>query len=383
MGRRLPWKKEASSGAGSPATTPRLSSARGLPRIPTTPAAPKTGSTKITNSDRLERPVKSPSTSPPPAPPEEEYMIDGMDQDGRWRMVEDEFVSVARRFTAHLHAAEYQRLKKAAKEKNEQYTSKIARPVIGVMSEPARKRKERSELKTRQMDALKRARVQDEEDDASPWTGTHLHNLMESPGRQPSKLTSAISIHSSTRASAGFKSTSQSQEGGLFARGTRDPIDLLEINDEDDTDESNSNSDLGTASILASSKTSTTRQRDSMIAMLDRNQSSWNKKSRKEPTPPVRTNQERVSRQNISSSPSIQNLKSSTFPVPSRPGRQSLANEKVEPQNVPKDDEDDGGFGFMNAMAQRRKNSRRRRPLQAYDSKPQPKVPDLDDIPFL
>src|ERR1700760_3691392 len=41
-------------------------------------------------------------------------MIDGYDADDGWRMVEDEFFLTARRFTAHLHQAEYKRLNKLA-----------------------------------------------------------------------------------------------------------------------------------------------------------------------------------------------------------------------------------------------------------------------------
>jgi hypothetical protein len=52
------------------------------------------------------------SSSPPPGPPPEEYMISGLEHDDGWVMVEDEFVTTARVLTAHLHHADYQRLKK-------------------------------------------------------------------------------------------------------------------------------------------------------------------------------------------------------------------------------------------------------------------------------
>lgn len=41
-------------------------------------------------------------------------MIEDYDNDDKWRMVEDEFFTTARLFTAHLHLAEYNRLKKEA-----------------------------------------------------------------------------------------------------------------------------------------------------------------------------------------------------------------------------------------------------------------------------
>src|ERR1700759_4337684 len=54
---------------------------------------------------------RNPSSSPPPAPPQEEYMISGLEHDDGWVMVEDEFLTTAKLFTAHLHNADYQRLK--------------------------------------------------------------------------------------------------------------------------------------------------------------------------------------------------------------------------------------------------------------------------------
>jgi hypothetical protein len=46
-------------------------------------------------------------------------MRDGLDADDAWRLVEDEFEVTAKLFTRHLHHAEYQRLKRLAKTRNQ------------------------------------------------------------------------------------------------------------------------------------------------------------------------------------------------------------------------------------------------------------------------
>ena len=45
-------------------------------------------------------------------------------------MVEDELLHTARRFTAHLHRAEYDRLKRQARTQNANTVSEMERPVI-------------------------------------------------------------------------------------------------------------------------------------------------------------------------------------------------------------------------------------------------------------
>ncbi|KAG7288130.1 hypothetical protein NEMBOFW57_007653 [Staphylotrichum longicolle] len=67
-------------------------------------------------------------------------MIEGIDHDDMYRMVEDEFLSVAGDFTRHLHAAEYQRLKGLAKSENAETIQNISRPVTGEMTDLVRRR---------------------------------------------------------------------------------------------------------------------------------------------------------------------------------------------------------------------------------------------------
>jgi hypothetical protein len=56
------------------------------------------------------------------------FMVDGIENDDGWMMVEDELLMTARQFTAHLHHAEYQRQKELARSRP---TDRVARPPGG------------------------------------------------------------------------------------------------------------------------------------------------------------------------------------------------------------------------------------------------------------
>src|ERR1700712_2147887 len=58
-------------------------------------------------------------------------MVDGLDGDDAWVMVEDEFLNTAKIFTQHLHHAEYQRLKKLARARSASTMSSIMRLTDG------------------------------------------------------------------------------------------------------------------------------------------------------------------------------------------------------------------------------------------------------------
>lgn len=75
--------------------------------------------------------VRNPSSSPPPTTPEEEPMIDGLENDDGWVMVEDEFLTTAKLYTAHLHHADYQRLKKLSRVRAVSTMTGIERPTDG------------------------------------------------------------------------------------------------------------------------------------------------------------------------------------------------------------------------------------------------------------
>lgn len=151
------------------------------------------------DSDTSRRPHLSrfPSTSPPPEPLREEFMIEGPRYDDRYRMVEDEFLAVAGEFTRHLHAAEYQRLKSLASSKNAETIDNISRPVTGAPTDAVRQRHARLETAARQQKGLTKVlgkRVDHDSDSGDkPWTGTSLQGLMDSPRKKKVPLNRSLS----------------------------------------------------------------------------------------------------------------------------------------------------------------------------------------------
>lgn len=75
--------------------------------------------------------LRNPSSSPPPVAPKEELMINGLEHDDGWVMVEDEFLTTAKLYTAHLHHADYQRLKNLSRVRAVSTLSGIERPTDG------------------------------------------------------------------------------------------------------------------------------------------------------------------------------------------------------------------------------------------------------------
>ncbi|KAL2259567.1 hypothetical protein VTK26DRAFT_6719 [Humicola hyalothermophila] len=188
MPRQLPWKVNATANQGS--ARPRPGSTPSTNRSPAPPhrstPAPRARSTPRRSLGLT--PVRSPSTSPPPEPLEEEFMIEGIDHDDRYRMVEDEFLAVAGDFTRHLHAAEYQRLKNLAKSQNAETIQNISRPVTGDMTDLAKRRqdvlgKQRSGLAK----VLGKRPARD--DSPPPQPPTSLQGLMNSPRKKAVPLT--------------------------------------------------------------------------------------------------------------------------------------------------------------------------------------------------
>jgi len=139
-------------------------------------------------------------------------MVDGFDNDDHYRMVEDEFLDIAKEFTQHLHAAEYQRLKKAARAQNETTISSISRPVSIMMPDQTRRKVEsiaRAKKQASAIQSLRRDRSRDSGDDSDeaqgPWLGTALQGLMEKPRAETSSLTDISGVTGSSKAAAGYK----------------------------------------------------------------------------------------------------------------------------------------------------------------------------------
>ncbi|KAL7796618.1 hypothetical protein V8C37DRAFT_353086 [Trichoderma ceciliae] len=171
-------------------------------------------------------PLRSPSTSPPPERPHEEFMIPGPLNDDKYRMVDDEFLHIAQRFTAHLHRAEYDRLKALAKTQNAATIREMERPIVenAVPSTRVRQRSESAQRAMKQRKALGDEDGGDDGDDGdgtkddkpmSPLTRTSLRGLMEAPRRERRSIMPAPSASSSssrTRAAAGYSSRSSPQQ---------------------------------------------------------------------------------------------------------------------------------------------------------------------------
>lgn len=148
------------------------------------------------------------------------FLIEGLDRDDGWIMVEDEFYAIAQSFTQHLHYAEYVRRRKEAKAQNAATLGDIERPTDRktVMPKETQQRKEAEALAARQKAGLEQLAGEgdDNEDDGDDaWAGTHLHGLLTSP-RKVRSLAGAHAMKSSTRAAAGF-----GQANGLNARSSQ------------------------------------------------------------------------------------------------------------------------------------------------------------------
>lgn len=159
-------------------------------------------------------------------------MIEGFQNDDKYRMVEDEFLDIAKEYTQHLHAAEYLRLKAAAKNKSAATAGEITRPVIGSMPDATKRKLESIDRSKKQADAIaklkkEKAEMEYESDPEAPepWLGTALHGLMEEPTRTTSTITDVVETASTSKAAKGFK-------GSKLGRA-----DDYELDSGDDTDQ--------------------------------------------------------------------------------------------------------------------------------------------------
>ncbi|KAI8631993.1 hypothetical protein F5Y19DRAFT_382638 [Xylariaceae sp. FL1651] len=226
MPRTLPWKRREQD--ASPLPRPRhLTVAQRSKRKDAEPALDEEHSAASSGAgtpakNKLKRFHRSASTSLSPEPLPESFMIEGLDGDDRYRMVEDEFLATAQQFTAHLHVAEYKRLQKASKLENAQAIKDISRPVVGRMTDLVKMKQERKVLEEKQRSAIRKIRKGDISDDEATesdngnasWQRKSLHGLMESPGKRAKRLGGLPTATSVTRAAAGF---SRQSTDDLFA----------------------------------------------------------------------------------------------------------------------------------------------------------------------
>lgn len=189
-------------------------------------------------------------------------MVEGMDDDDKYRMVEDEFLAIAQRFTVHLHAAEYKRQQKMAKTRNAETINSISRPVTGKMPDQTKRKVEavvRAKAQKTIIENLVGKKVggtelsdDSDDDDGLPYVGTSLHGLMDSPSRKAASL-KKISTAATTRAAAGYKQPAQPKSGVRRSlgspqpRGTAKPSRPDEVLDDNATESSADDDDLDAA----------------------------------------------------------------------------------------------------------------------------------------
>jgi hypothetical protein len=160
-------------------------------------------------------------------------MREGIEGDDRFRMVEDEFLSVAQRFTVHLHAAEYKKQEKVATARNAETINSISRPVSGRMPDSTRKKIEgvaRAKAQREAIEALVGKRDAEDSDDTIdlPYVGTTLHGLMDTPRGKSASLFKTGSPKTKTRAAAGFlKRSAQSSSNQHVAMQSPVPKSIL------------------------------------------------------------------------------------------------------------------------------------------------------------
>ncbi|KAM0716963.1 hypothetical protein Q7P37_006815 [Cladosporium fusiforme] len=173
---------------------------------------------------RLANQSRSPSTSPPPAPPNVEYMREGYGLDDSWMMVEDEFFATAQLYTQHLHHAAYTLHKRKAEARGQKLLQTMARPTDGSTQRNGMivEREEREK-------AIKKALgpgqdQEDEEDDDGEITDPLLGALMNDPRRMGRALEGVGKAKSESRAAKGFLRSPEKPKKtfGLNDKGNRE-----------------------------------------------------------------------------------------------------------------------------------------------------------------
>jgi hypothetical protein len=201
-------------------------------------------------------------------------MDEGLDRDDKYRMVEDEFLSIAQQFTVHLHAAEYKKQQKMVKVRNAETINSISRPVTGKMPDHTKRKVEgvaRSKAQRKALQSVLETKSGEAEDsdesdgDGLPYVGTTLHGLMDSPRGKSRSLAEIRSPGAATRAAAGFQRPAAQSKAAQNKR-SRSPVAIVALrlglpNPENDgaTESSDDDDDDLDAPIQAPKLTSTNR----------------------------------------------------------------------------------------------------------------------------
>ncbi|KAF2164790.1 hypothetical protein M409DRAFT_24695 [Zasmidium cellare ATCC 36951] len=236
MPRKLPWLDGASKKETRKSTP-----------APRAPKKRSSSTDRLVNSDledldpapRNERPKKrrqrEPSSSPPPMiAPEISYMREGLTADDIYVMVEDEFYSTAQLFTAPLHRAAYDRLKRL-------HRSRGAEALANIERGTDQNTKVGTALR-RKMEAKERRgkAVEEESDDDDEYMAVpELAGLMTSSQMIGERRVEGVAkARSNTRAAAGFLQSPHkgSKTKDVFANKNLASAEEDESTDEDDLD---------------------------------------------------------------------------------------------------------------------------------------------------
>jgi hypothetical protein len=181
---------------------------------------------------RLLNPDRSPSTSPPPAPPVAEYMREGYGADDAWMMVEDEFAATAQLYTQHLHHAAYAEQKRRAQARGQKVLRTLGRPTDG--------RTERDDMAVEREEramSIKKALGLDKEEEGD-LTDPLLGALMNDPRRMGRALEGVGKMKSKSRAANGFlRSPEKARKTFVEDLGTDGGRDLEDDFSEADSDD--------------------------------------------------------------------------------------------------------------------------------------------------
>ena len=186
-------------------------------------------------------------------------MLEGVDKDDMYIIVEDEFLAIAKAFTQHLHHAEYVRLKNSAKSMNASAIQNISRPTdsrVAISEET--KRKKAAQASTMARDTIveelnakrgKRKPIDAEsevEDDPEEdlWVGTSLQGFMADSKKPRRSLSHLAGMKSGSKAAAGFRRAGLKHAPNSREPGQRSELGShgavhngnLETEDEDDDD---------------------------------------------------------------------------------------------------------------------------------------------------
>lgn len=393
MGRKLPWKTSSTPSGLERKTSVKSESSLSTPSQALHPGTPSASRKKprrervieaegIPDSTLSSKPqrnrqyhadaTRSPSTSPPPEPPKERsvslpnshsyqkltrlrFMRPGLDHDDRYRIVEDEFVNMAHQFTLHIHTSEYNRLKNLAKHQNADTIREIERPVIGAPTLLTRHRQEDVRRKAKQRKLLG---TDANEKKDSPYVGSSLQGLMESPRKEHKWISTGLADTAATRASAGFNSQKISplrlKQGSNSSSAKKRQMPL---GDDDETDDGN-DLDLATPSRTAATKAARTTHTSSPVM------------PRSAPRTAFSTPRTLKSAMNTTSRPG------SSVKRPTAPGG-SEARKVTKSRDIEEDIDDDDPFGINKRRIQRQKS---REQFRRTEEKT-PSKPSLNDIP--